>query len=40
MYISLGLFQILVWGSIAISAILMITVFGYFVYELKQKSIW
>lgn len=40
MIISQAIFNILVWGSIIVSGILMCVVFGYFLYELKQREIW
>ncbi|WP_255473307.1 hypothetical protein [Planomicrobium sp. CPCC 101110] len=40
MTISLGAFTILIWISILGSALLMLTIFGYFIYELRKKKIW
>jgi len=40
MIISKIVFSIVVWGSIIVSAVLMCVIFGYFLYELKQKEIW
>lgn len=40
MIISKLMFSILVWGSIITSGVLMIVIFGYFLYELKQREIW
>ncbi|WP_368653117.1 hypothetical protein AB4Y30_15690 [Ornithinibacillus sp. 4-3] len=40
MIVSLLFFKLMVWGSIIVSGVLMITIFAYFIYELKQKQIW
>lgn len=40
MLISKMIFNIIVWGSIVVSAVLMCVIFGYFLYELKQREIW
>lgn len=40
MILPLVLFKMMVWGSIIISGILMVAVFAYFLYELKQNEIW
>jgi hypothetical protein len=40
MTISLEAFTVLIWVSILGSGLLMLTIFGYFIYELKKKNIW
>ncbi|SEI90390.1 hypothetical protein SAMN04488127_0752 [Bhargavaea ginsengi] len=40
MIVSLLFFKIMVWGSIIISALLMIAVFLYFLYEIKKNEVW
>lgn len=40
MIIPITLFKIMVWGSIIVSGILMVSIFIYFLYELKQNEIW
>ncbi|MDN7241685.1 hypothetical protein QWY14_07760 [Planococcus sp. N028] len=40
MMISMGMFTILIWVSILGSALLMLTIFGYFLYELRKNKIW
>jgi hypothetical protein len=40
MIISLGAFKSLIIIAIASSALLMIYVFGQFIYELKQNELW